>query len=325
MSTAVQLAAPSLPTEVIPGLPYGEALEVYLNRLSAPGTRRQYGAAVREMFTWLGMEMVDQVTPGDLARYRAHLVEKAQGRQLSGASVAQKLAAVKGFFTFCRLVGGTGMSRELVSFALAGYRATVIKPYQVLSEAEQGDVLDYLDSQRAHCVGQAERDYALVLLILATGLRAAEVCALQVGDILRDEDGDWTLRVRQGKGRKDRLVPLAAGVQQELRSWLAFSGREMGRKEDQGSYIFYGRDGLSRPLTTRRLQDVVREAVRGAGIREKAITPHSLRHTAAIGWLRDGASLPVVQRLLGHARVDTTQRYLDHLEWGELKRWAREL
>ena len=198
----------------------------------------------------------------------------------------------------------------------------MVKPYEILSEEEQRRLLDHLRSSHAM---QAERDYPLISLMLATGLRAAEVTVLQLRDIRIDADGDWSVHVRQGKGRKDRMVPLSAGMRKTLQDWLRQSGREMSQQEDTGSFLFWGGSGLDSPMTTRRLQQIVKRAARDAGITSKVITPHSLRHTMAMRVLSSGASVITVQKLLGHASVQTTQKYLDHLDWRELKRWAVEL
>ena len=318
---ATQPRAPTLRE----GVPWREVLQVYLDRLSAEGTRRVYNAAVCEAFAWWNVETVSEVAPGNLAGYRAHLVARARRsaeNPLSPASVALKLSAVRGFFLFCRLTGVSEMSRDLVSFTLASYSSRVVKPYEILNEEEQRSILDYLRTSRAM---QAERDYALITLMLATGLRAAEVTGLQVRDIRADDEGDWSIRVCQGKGRKDRLVPLSAGVRERLREWLTGSGRELGQQSDRDTYVFWGGGGLKARLTTRRLQQIVKRAAQHAGITDKVITPHSLRHTMAMGLLCKGANVITVQKLLGHASVQTTQKYLDHLDWRELKRWAVEV
>jgi integrase/recombinase XerD len=307
MSDLVVAEQPRVPA-IVAGVPWAEVLQVYLDRLSAAGTRRAYGAAVREAFSFWGFEYVNQVAPGDLARYRAHLVERVSKRRkgdvLSPASVALKLSALRGFFKFCRLTGVTEMSHEVIRFTLAGYAAKVVKPYQVLSEEEQRRLLAHADG----------RDYVLLKLMLATGLRAAEVTQLCRDDIIVDEDGDWCLWVRQGKGRKDRLVPLASWMRETLQQWLEV--------EKRMRYLFYGWRG--KPLSTRRLQQIVATVAMRAGI-GKEITPHSLRHTMAMRLLRSGASVVMVQKILGHASVQTTQKYLDHLDYQEIKKWAVEV
>jgi len=122
-----------------------------------------------------------------------------------------------------------------------------------------------------------------------------------------------------GKGRKDMLVPLAPSVVDAVRAWVDASDRDEARKSDRETFLFRTRQ--SSRMTAERVRQVVRSLARAAGI-EKPISPHSLRHTMAIETLRGGASPVVVQRLLGHASLTTTSRYLDHLERADLSKWA---
>lgn len=321
MSELVVVQHPPAPQAVLLSTGWEEALEVFLGGLNSPGTKRTYAIAVRDAFGWLEAHGPADVPPAQLVRYRARLVDRVTRGACAPGTVAGRLSALRSFWRFCRMTGLSAMSQEEVRFALAPYNAKVDRPYEVLSSEEQEQLVTSLRELRSQ---QRERDLALVALMLATGLRAAEVAHLTVSDLMRDGDADCFVYVRQGKGRKDRVVPLSAGVLKVVRDWLRFSGRELNRAEDRETYVFYGAHGFRWPITTRRIQQIVEYAVSQAGI-EKEISPHSLRHTAAMAWLRDGASLPVVQKLLGHSSVATTQRYVDHLETEELKRWARDV
>jgi site-specific recombinase XerD len=156
--------------------------------------------------------------------------------------------------------------------------------------------------------------------MLGAGLRVSEVVGLDVRDVILDHDGEGLVHVRQGKGRKDRIVPLRSEVTELLRSYLAATGRALGqfgplfRAHDRGASL-----RARRRLAARAVGYVVHEAAARAGIAAKAISPHSLRHTMAIRSLRGGASVVAVSKVLGHASIATTQRYLDHLELGELR------
>lgn len=315
----------SLPAPLPLPLP-GEArwpalLASYLETLSSPATVRTYRRAIVACLETLGAERISALTPADLTRYRAGLVARLttpeEAARLTPASVALALAAVRAFLRFCRLTGATALGQEVLAVCLNAPRATVQTPYAVLSEAEQRRLLE-----AARAAGNA-RDVALLSLLLATGLRVAEACAVRVGDLWADDDGDLWLHVRLGKGRKDRHVPLSAAVAGELAAYLAGTGRSLGARADRATPLFRSREGGGQPLTTTRAYQLVRAYAASAQITAKAITPHSLRHTYAIGQLRAGASPIVVQKLLGHASVGTTQKYLDHLERDELKQWAR--
>jgi integrase/recombinase XerD len=258
-------------------------------------------------------QRADSVSP-TLAGYRATLVartEDGHAAPLTAAAVNLQLAALRAFLTFLADAGAVSRSHELIRRTLAGLPSRVTRPYEVLSAAEMVRLLA--------SVATRPRDHALLMLMLGSGLRAAEVCRLKVGDLVTDDDGDLAVYVRQGKGRKDRTVPLAPAVAATLRGWLAASGKSPARLRDRDAYLFPGRNGA---LTTQRLWQIVTEACGAAGIDTKAISPHALRHTYALTALRRGAGVKHVRDLLGHASVATTERYLDHLERADLKRHA---
>ncbi len=168
------------------------------------------------------------------------------------------------------------------------------------------------------------RDYTLITVMLATGLRVSEVTRIKLGDLSPDGEGGLMLRVRMGKGRKDRLLPVSAGVERAIREYIDATGRSLGSRADRDTYLFQSRQshGRHRRLTPRRVRQIVAGCAQAAGIADKVISPHSLRHTTAITLLRRGADLVTVQKLLGHSSIQTTQKYLDHLKLHDLRAWA---
>jgi integrase/recombinase XerC len=161
----------------------------------------------------------------------------------------------------------------------------------------------------------AARDQALLEILYGAGLRVSEVCQLDLGDVAPD-GGGALVTVRQGKRRKDRIVPLGGKAWSALQAYLperahllaaasAFNQRE--------SAIFLGlRGGRLDPRQARR-QLLTR--ARATGVRP--IAPHALRHSFATHLLGEGADLRAIQEMLGHASLRTTQRYaqvdIDHL------------
>jgi site-specific recombinase XerD len=164
------------------------------------------------------------------------------------------------------------------------------------------------------------RERALLGVLLGAGLRVAEAAALSISDIIEDHDGDVSLFVVLGKGRKDRIVPIRPEVDALLRRYLVESGRHLG---DEGRlFLASDRGAASRTtvgVTTRTLSRLVTELAETAGISAKRVTPHSLRHTYAIRCLRAGGNVVAVAKLLGHSTIATTQRYVDHLATSELR------
>ena len=114
-------------------------------------------------------------------------------------------------------------------------------------------------------------------------------------------------------------MPVAQSVMDTVKAWIASSGCDMTSKADRETFLFKTRQ--SPRMTPQRAWQLVKVLAQRAGI-QKPISPHSLRHTMAIETLRVGASPVVVQKLLGHASLAPTTRYLDHLERQDLAKWA---
>ena len=150
---------------------------------------------------------------------------------------------------------------------------------------------------------------ALLLTAYSTGMRRAEVCNLKVEDI---DSYRMVIHVREGKGRRDRDVPLSPQLLETL--------REYWRWMKPKTYLFPGTVNGSRadkPITAKMLWEACQEAARRAGI-AKPVAPHLLRHSFATHLVESGADLPTVQALLGHADLKPTSIYL-HLSERHLK------
>jgi integrase/recombinase XerD len=273
----------------------------------SPESRRAYRRALQRAFTHCRVQTVAQLTGAMLAAYRANITSS----KLSPASQSQALAALRSFLAWAGAMGAHRLASDVIRTALRTPRATVRTPYQVLSEPEIADVLQATTTAR---------DKALLAVLLGAGLRAAETVGLDVADVLSDQDGGTALFIRQGKGRKDRTVPVQPEVAHLIRTYLAATGRRLG---DSGPlFRAHDRAASKRPrgrLSTRAVGYMVRKTTQVAAIHAKRISPHSLRHTYAIRALRVEGNVVKVAKLLGHASVTTTGRYLDHLALGELR------
>jgi site-specific recombinase XerD len=148
------------------------------------------------------------------------------------------------------------------------------------------------------------RDHAWILLVIQTGLRASELTGLIRGDI---HLGNGAYVACHGKGRKDRITPLTPGTVTTLRTWLAERGGEPG-----DPLFITSRGGpLSHDALQQRLAVYAAKATRTcAALASKSITPHVLRHTAAMRLLHAGTDITVIALWLGHESVTTTQIYL---------------
>ncbi len=155
---------------------------------------------------------------------------------------------------------------------------------------------------------QGKRDHALLKTMMATGLRAAELCALDVGHV--ESFRNQPVLVVNGKGGKVRRVPLHPEALETIRAYWKVEGRN---GTDPGEPIFptLGKHGpyKARRLTYKAIRHLVSRTRRVALIR-RPVTPHTLRHTFAVSLLDQGVDLRTVQDLMGHSSITTTQAYL---------------
>jgi site-specific recombinase XerD len=159
----------------------------------------------------------------------------------------------------------------------------------VLSGSEVRKLLDCVATIHAR---------AVCTLLYATGLRVTEACNLLPSDI---DSGRGLLRVRQGKGRKDREVPAGETLLEVLREYWRVV-------RPAGPYLFPG-EVAGKPITRETIHYALRKAAKAAKI-TKHVSPHTLRHCFATHLLEMGTDLRIIQVLLGHARIETTMRYL---------------
>lgn len=154
---------------------------------------------------------------------------------------------------------------------------------------------------------QGKRDYAILLTLLTTGLRKAELCGLRMEDI-KTYRNKPVIDV-MGKGKRHRRVPLRVETLTALREYWKASRN--GTEQNHPLFYTLGKHGpyRSQALTPKAVDCVVRKAAEKALIR-KRVHPHVLRHTFAVGLLDRGVDLRTVQDLMGHSNIKTTERYL---------------
>ena len=147
------------------------------------------------------------------------------------------------------------------------------------------------------------KSQAALSVACATGLRVSEVVSLKVTDI---DSKRMTLRVEQGKGRKDRYAMLSPVLLERLRAWWRLAHAQ--GKMLPGGWLFPGLNPVE-PLTARQLNRAIHIAAETAKI-DKRVSMHTLRHSFATHLLEDGVNIRVIQALLGHANLGTTAFYM---------------
>lgn len=222
------------------------------------------------------------VKEGEVLAYLDALKKK----QFASSSIYRSMVALKSFFKFLR-------KERLIASEETLYIDTP-KMWQlvpeVLTEAEIQALLDAPSQEDLLGI----RDRALLELLYASGLRASEICTLNIGDLTEE-----FVRVK-GKGSKERLVPVAASAVRAIDAYL------LQRTDQKVPALFVSRSG--KRLDRVAIWNRVKLHAKSAGLL-KRISPHTLRHSFATHLLENGADLRIIQEMLGHASIATTDRY----------------
>jgi site-specific recombinase XerD len=273
--------------------------------LASPGiaesTRRAYRADLRDFAEWYGENgRLDRVDVRALSEYTADLGRARPGGKLAPATIARRLSAV----------------RSLLRFSLGHGRVPEVplaprRPRRLPDAPKQTEV-DVLLAQfdpdlhmgaHAHAhrrtCALATRNRALLELVYSAGLRSAEAVGLDLGDVDFEQE---LVHVRRGKGAKDRVVPLGEEAAHWLARYLRGARPELARGADDAVFL----SARGRRLDTSTL-------------RRLTAHPHRLRHAFATHLLEGGADLRVIQELLGHRSLSTTQIY-SHVDGKRLRR-----
>lgn len=264
------------------------AIERYLSAAGiSDSTRRAYGRDLQDFARWYGARPVEDIDVRVLSDWITQLGARRPGGRLSQPTIARKVAALRAFIRFTR---GPEHVPDLPFPTRAGRRlpdAPKTREIETLVDSFDGD--DPLSL----------RNRALVEIVYSAGLRASEAVGLDLGDVDFEQE---LVHIRNGKGAKDRVVPL---------------GEQAGAMIAQ-----YLHD--ARPQLVRGAQNALFVSARGkrldtSTLRRITPHPHRLRHSFATHLLEGGADLRTIQELLGHSSLSTTQMY-SHVDAKRLRR-----
>ena len=268
----------------------------------ASSSRATYGRQLKQLLSWLEqtgrVDRLSTLLREDILAYKDHLLQLG----LSSYTVSSYITATRKLFEWleaekvypniARGVKGTKKAK--------GFRKDCLTPGQIR------EALEAIDQRTL----EGLRDYALLNLLLRTGLRTVEISTATLGD-LRQESGSAVLWIR-GKGRasKDDFVLLVEETLRPLRAYLSARGR---LKESEPLFASGSRRNTGEPLTTRSISRIVKDRLRAVGIDDSRLTAHSLRHTAITLSIKGGASLQQAQAMARHTDPKTTLIYFHNL------------
>ena len=285
-------------------------LEGLRGRNASPGTVTEYRRHTTEFLAFLGERGVDWRAP-DRATVRSYLSTLAD-RDLAATSVAGRLAAVRSLYRHALRSG------RIETDPLAGVRAPrrPSRLPRVLSVAEAERLVTAPRRLPSRDEALARRDEAMLELLYATGMRISELAGLTIERIDLERR---RLRVT-GKGNKERQLLFGAPAAGALRGYLTTARPMLAARGESGRAVFLNANGA--PLSARGARLVIAKWVEATGSPSRT-SPHTLRHSFATHLLEGGADLRVVQELLGHANLQTTQIYT-HLSDAALRSAYRD-
>ncbi len=272
-------------------------------RAASPHTVKAYAEDLMQFATWSmeahGTRRVGEV---ETAQVRAFLAYLTTERGLARTTVARKMASLRAFFRFLQR---RGLIASSPAQAIRTPKRQASLP-KFLGEDAMTDLLQAPDASKPDGL----RDRAILEVLYASGMRASELVALDIGDISVDSHGEGEARIRRGKGGKERVALLGRSAIAAIRHYQETGRLALCANTAHGTKpspaLFVNRwGGRLSDRGVRRLFD----KYCGAVATVHKITPHTLRHTFATHLLDRGADLRVVQELLGHADLATTQIY----------------
>ena len=247
-------------------------------------TLKAYTRDLLRFFDWGGFESPSFVTLNHLSEYLNYL----RSQEYQPSTIVRATVVLRVFFRFLKRCGLFDLDVDSIFEG--------IKMWQLIPEVLSQEEVTLLLTVHAKEDALSLRDHAILEMLYSTGIRVSELCSLNLHDL-----GERDVRVI-GKGSKERIVPIAARSVEAIDDYLVH--RPDVKKDAVPLFI----SNKGRRIDRTKVWRIVKEAAKLAGIK-RSVTPHTLRHSYATHLLENGADLRVIQELLGHADVATTERY----------------
>lgn len=263
-----------------------------------PSSKALYKRTLAQYFNWIDKNKLNlnTLTRADIVNYKQELLNSG----MSSLTVSSYLSVVRKFYEYAE-------ANKIYPNIARGIKTPRRKQQfkkQSLTDLQAKELLDYYRSLQA----EAYRDYAIINLLLRTGLRTVELIRANIEDITFKE-GKRVLLI-QGKGRdeKDNFVILTDKAFNPIEDYLKSRG---AYKIKEPLFTSSSNNNKGGRLTTRAISKIAKEGLKAIGINDRCITAHSLRHTTACSLIRKGVSLEYIQGVLRHSNPATTQIYLN--------------
>lgn len=279
-----------------PLLAFIEHLKIEKNR--SPNTIRNYKTDLEILLQILTNQGLKNFKDIELDNLRLWLVDQ-KAKKSSNATISRRISSLKVFFSWALKTGliESDPTARLVAPKISRSLPNVLGQKQALNLLDQSANLDDEDDSPVI----RKRDYAILELLYSSGIRVSELTNLDIKDL---NFSNQTMRVI-GKGNKERVVPFGKPAAEALENYINHARKDF-LNEKSGNSLFLGTQG--KRLDTRQVRRILQKAVsKVEGITNLA--PHDLRHSAATHMLERGADLRIVQELLGHSSLATTQKY----------------
>lgn len=262
-----------------------------LEKSLQPNTIEAYMSDILKFAGFIGgEEALTGATLEDVREFLASLADIG----INARSQARLLSSLKSFYRFLKL---DGFVEEDITEVVKSPKIAMRLP-DVLSLQEIDDIINSIDLSKA----EGQRNRAVIEMLYSCGLRVSELCGLKMSDLYLKEQ---FIRVT-GKGDKQRLVPVSSRAIAELEAYFEDRNR-IEIKRGYEDYVFIS-ERLKKPLSRITVFHIIKELAENAGIK-KSVSPHTFRHSFATHLLEGGANLRVIQAMLGHESISTTEIY----------------